>query len=526
MRGDSDTVDRISRSAFDAVLFDLDGVITDTAKVHEAAWGELFNGFLAEQDSTGDGLLSPFTSDDYLRYVDGKPRYEGVRSFLESRGFDLPEGTPADSPDASTVCGLGNRKNALFNEVIARDGVPVIESAVRFLKTLRDRGFKTAVVSSSRNCAAVLEAARLLDAFDARVDGEVAAELGLPGKPRPDTFLEAARELGVAPERAVVVEDAISGVEAGRSGGFGLVIGVDRGAGRAALEAGGADLVVARLVEVPIDDGSPIDTQALPSALDRSGEIAEALRGRTLALFLDYDGTLTPIVERPELAVLSEETRAVLDALAARCVVAVISGRDLDNLRELVGVESAYYAGSHGFCIAGPQGWAQTSEHGVEFLPILDAAERELRAEIEAIPGALVERKYLSIATHYRLVDPARAPEVESIVDAVHARHRSLRKTSGKKVFELQPDIDWDKGQAVLWLLQALQLDRPDVLPIFVGDDLTDEDAFRVLRDRGLGIVVRDAARPTAARYALDDTDQVREALGIILAGLEGRRDE
>lgn len=230
-----------------ALLFDLDGVLTQTAKVHSAAWKELFDDVL---ESRGDPR--PFSPEDYAAYVDGRLRQDGVRTFLASRGITVPDGTPEDPPDAETVHGLGNRKNVRLLELLERDGVDRYEGSVEFLEAARAAGYPTAVVSASRNCRQVLEAAGLTDLFDARVDGEVAAERGLRGKPAPDTFLAAAEALGVAPSQAAVIEDAVAGVEAGRAGEFGWVVGVDRvGPAQAeALRAHGADIVVEDLSEL------------------------------------------------------------------------------------------------------------------------------------------------------------------------------------------------------------------------------------------------------------------------------------
>lgn len=234
-------------SPMDAVLFDLDGVLTPTAEVHMRAWARLFEPFLAEHGATA------YTDADYFEYIDGKPRYEGVASLLASRGIELPWGDPADAPEQDTVCGLGNRKNDAFNEVLANDGVAPYPGSLAFLDALQAQGVHVAVVSSSRNARAVLETAGLLERFDVVVDGLVAAEQGIPGKPKPDTYLYGAELVGVSPARAVVVEDATSGVAAGRAGDFGLVLGVDRGVGHEALLAGGADLVVDDLGEL-LDD--------------------------------------------------------------------------------------------------------------------------------------------------------------------------------------------------------------------------------------------------------------------------------
>jgi len=230
---------------YDAALFDLDGVLTPTALVHMRAWARMFNDFL-----TAEGVGEPYTDDDYFRYVDGKPRYDGVRSFLASRDITLPEGTPEDAPDARTVCGLGNRKNDDFEAILADEGVEPYPGSVALVEALVERGTGMAVVSSSRNARAVLTAAGLIQHFPVVVDGAVAQEEALPGKPAPDTFLAAAQQLGVPKDRAAVFEDALSGVQAGRAGDFGLVVGVDRGAGVDALTEHGADIVVQDLQEL------------------------------------------------------------------------------------------------------------------------------------------------------------------------------------------------------------------------------------------------------------------------------------
>jgi len=231
---------------FRAVLFDLDGVVTPTAVVHMRAWSEMFNAYLGEHAPD----QPPYTDRDYFDHVDGKPRYDGVRDFLRSRGIRLPEGSSDDPPTANTVRGLGNRKNDAFNAVLERDGVEAYPGSVAFIDHLRDLGVPLAVVSSSANAPSVLEAAGILDRFETVVSGAVAEEQHLPGKPAPDTFLYAARVLGAEPAEAVVLEDAVSGVRAGAAGDFAVVVGVDRGAGHDALAAAGATLVVSDLAEL------------------------------------------------------------------------------------------------------------------------------------------------------------------------------------------------------------------------------------------------------------------------------------
>ena len=237
-----------------AAVFDTDGVVTDTATVHAAAWKKMFDVFLSSRAQAGDEPFAPFEDADYLSYVDGRARFDGVEAFLASRGITLRRGQPSDPPDRDTVCGLGNRKNAAFLAEVRDHGVVPFPSTLRFVRRLRQLGVRTAVVSASENCAAILEAAGAAGLFDVRVDGLDANALRLPGKPDPALFLEATRRLDVEPSRAAVVEDALAGVEAGRRGGFGLVVGVDRAGHAEALIAHGADIVVRDLAELVIDD--------------------------------------------------------------------------------------------------------------------------------------------------------------------------------------------------------------------------------------------------------------------------------
>jgi beta-phosphoglucomutase family hydrolase len=234
-----------------ACLFDMDGVVTRTAVVHDAAWKEMFDDFLRERAARTGEKFVPFDPvQDYDEYVDGKPRLEGTRAFLRSRSIDLPDGTRDDPPGSQTVWGLSNRKNDLVLEVLARDGVEVYDGTLRYITAARAAGMRTAIVSSSANTEQVLEAGGVSDLFDTRVDAHVTDALGLHGKPAPDTFLEAARRLGVEPSSAAVFEDALAGVEAGRSGNFGYVVGVDRVGQAAALRQHGADAVVRDLGEL------------------------------------------------------------------------------------------------------------------------------------------------------------------------------------------------------------------------------------------------------------------------------------
>jgi beta-phosphoglucomutase family hydrolase len=241
----------ILAAQYDAVLFDLDGVLTPTAKIHAVCWKRLFDNFLRQYSRAAGCPFQPFDiQQDYKLYVDGKPRYEGIKSFLASRKIDLPYGDKASDPDEMTVLELGSRKDKYFEETLQAEGIAPYGDVVSVVQHLRAQGLKTAVVSSSRNCKMVLAAADISDLFDSIMDGELAEQLHLAGKPEPDTFLEAAKQVGAVAKRSVVVEDSIAGVQAGRKGEFGWVVGVAHDGDASALAKNGADIVIGNLSEL------------------------------------------------------------------------------------------------------------------------------------------------------------------------------------------------------------------------------------------------------------------------------------
>jgi trehalose-phosphatase len=513
----------LNRKDYDALLVDLDGVITRTAAVHAAAWKQLFDEFLQKHASrTGQSFESFDIEHDYASYVDGLPRLKGIETFLQSRNLSLPYGTSEDDPEQDTVNGLGKRKNAYFLKAMETVGVELYEPAVDFVRKAKAKGFACAVVSSSKNCRVILEKVGLSDLFELRMDGLEIARLGLQGKPDPDMFLIAAKRLGVTPERAVVLEDAISGVEAGRKGGFGLVIGVNRIHQKGVLQAHGADWEVTDMGTVLLESTGPDKEDHhsdIPSALDHLDEMVHRITEKRPAVFLDYDGTLTPIVDRPEWASLSEKMKQTIDALARTCAVAIVSGRDRPDVEKLVGLDSVVYAGSHGFDIRGPADLRLQHESGLQTQPALEAAAHELDQQLGNIAGIKVERKAFAVTIHFRLVEESLVPEIREKVEQAAGKHPGLRITGGKKIFELRPDIEWDKGKAVLWLVEALHL-KGTAVPIYIGDDETDEDAFAVLGEGGIGIVVTEERPVTQARYRLRDPEEVRKFLSELTAKL------
>lgn len=499
----------------DAVIFDLDGVVTDTAVVHAGAWREVFDGFLASRENREGEDHGPFTTEDYVRHVDGKPRLDGITDFLAARGVTLPAGSPTDET-ADTIWGLANRKQQLFRTLLD-DGVPAFESTVALVRRLQEIGVATAIYSSSRNCEQVLAAAGLSDLFAVRVDGVVAAELGLPGKPDPAVLVEATRRINARVERSVVVEDAVAGVLAGRDGGFSLVIGIDRTGHAEELQDHGADVVVGDLAEVVVRTGDKPMSQ-IPNALQSYGQFIAVVGARNPMLFFDYDGTLSEIVPDPGSAAPVSGATEALTAAAKQGPVAILSGRDLADVRARIPVPGIWYAGSHGFELISPEGDFHQNEEAAAAVPVLEQAAQFLREELSRVAGVRVEHKRFAVAIHYRAVDP---DELGDVVAAAHklGLRKGLRVTSGRKVVELRPNVDWDKGTTLSWIRDQIQRERPheaDMLPIYVGDDLTDEDAFDAVSSDGIGILVRHSEhgdRRSSAQFTLENPSEVIDFL-------------
>ncbi len=508
-----------------AAVFDLDGVITQTAKVHAKAWKRLFDDYLQYRNEKYKEDNPPFDIEiEYSKYVDGIPRYDGVKTFLSSRNIELEHGDPSDDPDKETICGLGNRKNKYFLKKLKTEGVDYYEDSINFIKFLKSGNIKTAVISSSRNCTAVLQATGIKDLFDTQVDGTDLSEHNLKGKPAPDIFIEACRRLNIPTKKAIALEDAIQGVTAAAKADFAHVIGVDRVGKAQQLKDNGADIAVTDVTTLykSLKGQNNTPSDEIPSALQKFNDITASFQDKTPAVFLDYDGTLTPIVERPEDAVISEEMKKVVTQLAELCTVGIISGRDLKDVISKTGIENIVYAGSHGFDVKGLKGSGFSFQKGKEFLPALNNAEKKLKQLLSPIPNCQVERKEFSIAIHYRRVRQDHLGQIENTVDKVNTEFDSLKKNKGKKIFELQPDIDWDKGKALLWLMDKLELKEASTIPFYIGDDVTDEDAFKVLKARGISILVTDKDQNTNAKYKLKNPNQVRHFLEKLVNFLGG----
>ena len=379
-----------------------------------------------------------------------------------------------------------------------------LSSAMNLARELKICHIKTALVTAGTNGAPLYTRAGLSEVFDAQVHGGA------------KEFLKASQLLDVSPGRTAIIDCTQAGVEAARADHFGVIVGLTPLSSRKTLKTDGADVVITDLCDLPIRIKSGLikrNTMGLPSGLHHHLEIVQQVQDKSVIVFLDYDGTLTPIVARPELATLPDNMRETLRKLAKHCPVGVISGRDRVNLQQLVNVDSLIYAGSHGFDISGPKNLKIQHEMGTQFLPILDHVEASLHEQLDSIDGTLIERKKYSVAVHYRLVGSQGLHAVRSAVEAILSQHSDIRAIHGKKLYDLQPRIDWDKGKALMWLLEALNIPRDQAVTFFLGDDVTDEDAFRVLQDENIGIIVENTERYTYATYRLNNPEEVDQFL-------------
>lgn len=496
--------------SFKGAIIDMDGVITQTARLHAKAWKEMFDAFLKKRN--GDRFQPLELDADYDKYMDGMPRFEGVRNFLRSRNITLPEGGPDDGPDSETVHGLGMRKNALFLKLLDKEGVTVYPDTAEMVRKWKQRGVRLAVISSSRNCKRIMASTGLADLFDARVDGETAKDANIKGKPEPDIFFKACERLGTGVNDTIVLEDSIAGVQAGKKGKFAAVIGVARQGEGEALKQSGADIVVRGLTELDRriaqwQAGKPAED--LPDAIAEIEKIFGIFRNRRPFLFLDYDGTLTPIVPDPDDAILSGDMKEILEELSEIIHVGVISGRDRKDLVGKVQVDTLIYAGSHGFDITGPGGLQLQYEAGKKTLPALDEAEENLAGKLADVDGVKIERKKYAIAVHFRNASRDRIGEIDQVVHAEIDRQAALKIGTGKEILELKPDLDWNKGKAINWIMETLQINPQKSIPVFIGDDITDEDAFKAVSPDGVGIIVGSHGDRTAASFRLKDPGEV-----------------
>lgn len=481
---------------YKAMILDMDGVVTNTREMHFDAWKISIDQFLSEH---GDKTL--FEKKDYAKYVDGKTREEGIFSFMQSRKINL---------SSESIKALGIKKNQLYLKKLREIGPEVFEDSVKAIKSWKDQGIPVAIISSSRNCSEVLEKAGIKNLFDAQIDSVTAEKSHLKSKPEADYFVEAARLLGESPEDCAIVEDSLAGIKAGNEAHFKGVIGMSRKGQTPAslLYAEGATLVVDSLGEI---------TNA-QNAIEDWHSIRQKIGEREVALFIDYDGTLSKIVSDPSKAEASPALLAILKECSLSLKIAIVSGRDRLDVKQRVNLENIFYAGCHGFDISGPGGFHFIVEEALPILPEILAARQLLEGFKKDFSGILIEDKKFFIAVHYRNVSEEDQTKVKEKVREVANRFENLAIREGKKVIELAPKLDWDKGSAIRKLSTVLEINPEQTVSIYLGDDLTDEDAFREINvTNGIGIKIdQGQQKNTAADYLLKDPLEVKEFLNLI----------
>jgi len=513
----------------DAVIFDLDDVLADAASLQRRAWASLFDDYLVRRPGHEGEDHSPFTDDDYRQLVNGKPHPDGVATFLASRGITLPRGAPWNIGD-DTIYGLANRQRQTYTALLGRI-VPPFGAMVALMRKLLGIDIAAVAVHPSgpvrQQLSTVTGVGSLLDAD---IGGTAAERLSIAGNPCPIVdpeathILDAARRLGVHPHRTVVIGNTEAALSAGLDAGFALVIGVDGTERADGPSRRSADVFVAELADIAVRTGDKRISE-IPNALASYGQLAGIAIARESLVFLNYEIALSRIVSDPGAVAPVDGAAQALARLADAFPVVVISCDDLADIRGRVSVPGIWYAGSHGFELAGPDGRHHEHEVGAAAVPVLASAAAELRATHEQIPGLRVVHTRFHIAVHYREVAPE---HIDEIVATTHrlGRRNNLRVTSGHMLVELRPDVDRETGTLLAWIRSHVD-ESKSLVPIYIGGDLPDESAFEEVQLGGIGIAVRqeqDGDRRTAARFALDGPDQVREVLHLGSRWLDYKR--
>ena len=502
----------------DAVIFDLDRVLTEAASVQRLAWASLFHDCLAQRLPLEDEDRSLFADDDYQKLVDGAPCPDRIADFLASRGISLPLGVPSDTGD-DTISGLVNRHRRVYLDLLERD-VPLFGAMVNLARRLRDIDVATAAHSSGLVCQA-LKSAGVDDLFDVCIDGTAAEGHGIARNPdllvlvRAKHVLEAAGRLGVPPHRSVLVGDTDEGMSAGRDGGFARVIGLGATGYVDRLFEQGADVVVTDLADVAVRTGDKRMSE-IPNVMESYVQLAAVALAREQVVFINYEVVLSEFFPDPGAATLSDEVAEALERMARVSRVVVLTGRDVADIRERVGIPSIWYAGSHGLELAGPDGSYRENETAAAAVPVLADVAAELRDSLQHVPGVRIEHRRFAVAVHYGEVASEHVGAVVATTHRVRQR-RDLRVAHGRMLVELRPDVDWDSGTALAWIRSHID-ESKSLVPTYLGGDPADEEAFDAVQFGGIGIAVRhdgDRDRRTAARFALDSPDQLREVLEL-----------
>jgi alpha,alpha-trehalase len=403
----------------------------------------------------------------------------------------------------------------LFANIIENTKIDCFTSTLHFISCLKNEGVKIAVISSSKNCKRVLNKAGIENLFSVRVDGETTEELGLLGKPEPDIFLQAAKQLKVKPQECLIVEDALAGIKGAKKGGFGLVIAIDR---KKILKNEfinhKADIIVNDLSEIHFEKFKQsylYSLQKFTCKEDYSFSFIKNLTvNKKIVIVLDYDGTLTPIVDKPELALLSAPMKQTLEKLSTKYLIYIISGRQLLDIKQKVGINSIYYSGNHGLEFEGPCSNGEKFELGKKHKEQIEKLHLILKRDLQNINGCLVENKKFSLAIHYRLVKQAACiNKIRETIDKILKDFPGLKRIHGKKVFEIRPNINWDKGMALAYFLKKRNLTKNNCFPIYIGDDEADEAAFKAINDYGISIKIADMPQKTNADFFLKNVNDV-----------------
>lgn len=478
---------------FSGIILDVDGVITDTRRTHYEAWKKIFDTELRSRDQP------EFSESDYQKFVDGRPREEGISTFFTSRRITLTD---------AEIRSLAEEKNNVFLDILKSRPPQLYNDFLEAFKEWEAQNISVMAVSSSKNCRSILESVGVKQNFKCIIDGTDAQALHLKGKPSPEYFLEAARKIHLSPDDCAIVEDAIPGVKAGRNGNFSYVIGMGRFGQTSPVELyqNGADFVVPSLREVG----------KLKNILSSLQDFKARVGSREISLFIDYDGTLTNIVNDPKEALLSDSMRSLLSTCSKSFKVSVISGRDLLDVKQKVGISSIFYSGCHGLDISGPGCFHFQVEEVSAILPQLEEASLMLSTTFSNVKGILIERKQFSTALHYRMVTEISDEKVSQVVLKLISHFKNLKIKHGKKVIEILPDVQWDKSQAVDKISQILEIDPEATVPVYIGDDITDEDVFLKYRRKGICIKVCDDEYLHNAHYKLKGPLEVEKFLSFL----------
>ena len=497
------------------IIFDMDGVVTQTATVHFKAWKTAIMAFL-EKLNENDIV---FTEQDYFHYLDGMPRQEGLAHYLHSKSQLFPKIKTLYQNLERCIEVIGTEKNTLFCELIATESVRPFPDTLEFIDFLLTNNYQIALITSSKNCAAILGSAGIEHIFPIIVDGLTTESLNIPGKPNPGIFLEAAKRMGLKPQECLVVEDALAGVAAAKAGNFGGVIALDR---HQKLRADFSDLNPDYLLpdlsrkQFPLYEflKAPPKPQTGFQALNLINELLE--KQYHLLIFSDFDGTLTPIVNTPSQAILSSSMRGCLNELNSNFPVIIVSGRALHDLKERIHLATLSYAGNHGLEFKSMIPELSSYCFGEEYKKIMSQVEDDLQRLLNEVPGCIIENKQLTLSIHYRLVDSSFHPFIKEAVGNILNKYPQLDDFCGKKVFELRPRIKWNKGYAAHFIFNHFRQTYPHTVPIYLGDDTSDEDAFAAFNCNGITIKVTAELSTTAAHYFLESPGEVERFLNQI----------